>query len=214
MYGRFPAAPDVHGTGFSSPCRRPGCYLAVRPIGSGYYIDQRGFAGAIRADQTRESIPVATRKLTSDNATRPPKDRVTLFDLQSCADNRRQGHRSFIWWEDWFGVLSPVCRVGRQNQTHDSVWEKIKGNQNQTGVDDEPVFVEIVQHLGQQHQHSRADRPARNRAGAAEQHCEQEEHRAEELKIVGTDVILLMREQCAAEACERRTDDEDDTFSR
>ena len=55
-----------------------------------------------------------------------------------------------------------------------------------------------------------ADNRPQYGAGAAEQHGEQKEHRAEELKIVGTDVILLMREQCPAESSECRTDDEND----
>ena len=66
-----------------------------------------------------------------------------------------------------------------------------------------------MQHLGQQGQHGRANDRAEHGPGSAEQHRKQEEHRAEELEIIGTDIVLLVRKQRTAETGEGCADDED-----
>ncbi len=60
-------------------------------------------------------------------------------------------------------------------------------------------MVEIMQHLGQHDEDRGSDNWPEFCASAAKKDSEQGEDRAEELKIVRADVILLMGEQGAAE---------------
>src|SRR6185312_16789448 len=70
--------------------------------------------------------------------------------------------------------------------------------------------VEIVQHLRKHDQDRGPDHRAEAGGGASEQDGKQKKYGAEELEIVGTDVVLLMGEQCAAESGKGGADDEDD----
>ena len=158
--------------------------------------------------------PAATRMLTSRSACRPPNARDTFSSCKCRAGNSRQGHRRLVVARIGCVSVAPCGLPRRVEQTHDAVGQEIEREQDEQAVDDEPELVEIVQHLGQQRKHGGADHRPHQGAGAAEQHGEQKEHRAEELEIVGADVVLLVGEQRAAESGEGRADDEDETLRR
>ena len=168
---------------------------AVGSVDAGDDIDERGLAGAVRADQGVDRAGRDAQADIAQRAARPPNARDTLSASRSRAADSRQAHRRLRRRPNPCASGAPALAAVASARPMTPFGQEIEREQDETAVDDQPELVEIVQHLGQQREHGGADNRPQQGAGAAEQDGEQEEHRAEELEIVGTDVVLLVREQ-------------------
>jgi hypothetical protein len=180
---------------------------AVGSVEAADEIEQRRLAGAVRPDDARHFTGLRGERYVANGLRAAERDAESL--------DREPARRGAVVAEECPDARVVGFRCARHGFAHasldradDPLGDQPQHEQQQRAEEEQSIFGEERQDLGQQHDDERARDRAEHRARAADQHDEQERDRLEERERLGTHEIREDRENRSCDAGEERRDDE------